>query len=599
MNNMLEEIDPIQLADDELRKINRHLEDDQKEMIRPMFLALQKEGSIFVGQGPTGLGKTYVIAATAKALVKSGKRVCIAVPTYAHLKDVMMTHLDHLNEPYKIIRGLSQLQEPQEGCPLLNHRRPTPIFCNTSKTSKTGPESETCENIQCTVRREIEEAKQSKLVLTVYHKLLAQPDLLNGFDVVIFDESHGLEAAVRSARISKVRVDDITVLENFLQETPDKFEDIKNSLGKLEGLTEIPLGFIERAIIDPIREILESVQAKIQEREKNGDQIPLDVLNAFYSLQASTRAIEKAGFHRFIAHERSVLAIPLQVTFQIYNAKNSAKRLSIGLISATIENPKLHANDSGFPYHSLAAPVVLESPRITKKFRNRPIIGLIDGPVLKKDPKSMEFYELARTEADKILGTILPLFQEPVLILCRNKLDARSIEQHLASLEEIKKRLYLLENEDSENDIDRVETNINKQIDLGRNIILTTASSKIWEGVNLKRLKLLVVDSLPYAMPEPYERRESGNWGSWKTSRSFRFMIRRLQQGIGRLMRTDDDLWGVVIVIDGRFYSQWKTIKSALPTHMTNKDIIKFIPREKLKSELDSTVDQLKKTRRE
>lgn len=591
---MPETADPVLLANEELKKINKSLKDDQKEMITPMFLALQKEGNVFVGQGPTGLGKTYVIGAVAKALVRNGKRVCIAVPTYAHLKDVMSKHLADLNEPYKIIRGLSQLQEPQEGCPLLDNKTPTSIFCNTSKSSKTGPESETCKNIQCTVRREIEEARQSRLVLTVYHKLIAQPDLLNGFDVVIFDESHSLEAAVRGARVSKVRRDDVIVLEKFLGGSADQFEDIKNALGRLEGLTEIPLNFIERAIIDPVRGILENVRDRIQDREKSGEQIPQEVQNAFYSLQAATRAIERAGFHRFIAHEGSVLAIPLQMTFQLHNVKSASKKLSVGLVSATVENPKLHANDSGFPYHSLAAPVVVESPRITKRFKSRPIMGLIDGPVLRKDPKSMDFYDIARQEANKILGTILPNFHEPVLILCRSKQDARSIQQHLASLDEVKKRLYLFESESLENDIDRVETNINRQIDSGRNIILTTASSKLWEGVNLKRLKLLVVDSLPYASPEPYEKRESGTWGSWKTSRSFRFMIRRLQQGVGRLMRTEEDLWGVVVVIDGRFAAQWKTIKSALPDHMTNKDIIKFVTREKLKSELHSAVSQLK-----
>jgi len=92
------------------------------------------------------------------------------------------------------------------------------------------------------------------------------------------------------------------------------------------------------------------------------------------------------------------------------------------------------------------------------------------------------------------------------------------------------------------------------------------------------------------------KKRESGSWGSWKTSRPFRFMIRRLQQGIGRLMRTDDDPWGIVIVVDGRFAAQWKTIKSVLPNHMTNKGIIKFVTREKLKTEFHSAVNQLKNT---
>lgn len=592
---MSDEIDPIELANNELKKSDKTLFPDQKEMITPMFLALQKEGTVFVGQGPTGMGKTYVIAAVAKALVKMGKRVCIAVPTYVHLKDVMGPHLKELNEPYAVIRGLRQLQAPHEGCPLLNNKIPTSIFCSPAKNSKTGPNSETCKDIMCTVRKEILAATESKLVLTVYHKLLSQPDQLHDFDVILFDESHGLEAAVRSYRISKVRKEDVIILQKFIGDTVDNLAGVKDALDQLEGLTDIPLGFVEREIIEPIREILHNVQEKIQEKERSGGTIPQEVENAFYSLQAATHAIEKAGFHRFIPHEGSVLAIPHQVTFAVRNVKKISEKLSIGLISATVENPRLHANDSGFPYHALSAPIVVESPRMTKRFKNRPLIGLIDGPVLRKDPKSTGFYDVAREEANKILANILPSFDEPVLILCRSKQDARSISSYLESLPDVKKRLYVFENENTEHDIDLIETNINRQIDAGKNIILTTASSKLWEGVNLKRLKLLVVDALPYAMPEPYERQDSRSWGSWKTSRPFRFMIRRLQQGIGRLMRTDDDPWGIAIVIDGRFAAQWKTIKGALPNHMTNKDILKFVTREKLKSELDSTVNQLRK----
>lgn len=591
---MSEEINPVELANTELKKIGKKLEQDQKEMITPMFLALQKEGNVFVGQGPTGMGKTYVIAAVSKGLVRMGKRVCIALPTYSHLKDVMSKHLLDLNEPFTVIRGLTHLGT-DEGCPLLKGAIPTSIFCSPSKHSKTGPNSERCKEIQCTVRKEMLAAAESKIVLTVYHKLLSNPELLKGFDVVIFDESHGLEAAIRSYRISRVRKEDVEVLKKFIGGFENEFEQIRNGLDQLDGLTEVPLGFVEREIIDPIRAILGKVQEKIQEREENFETIPQGVQSAFYSLQAATHAIEKAGFHRFIPHEGAVLAIPHQITFHLRDIKNQSKKLTVGLISATVENPRLHANDSGFPYQTLSPPIVSESPRITRRFKNRPIVGLIDGPVLRKDPKSMEFYDIARDEANKILGTIVPAFNEPTLILCRSRQDAKSIEEYLGTLDGVKSRLYTSEEGDAGVDLDKIETKYNEQIKAGKNVILTTSSSRVWEGANLKKLKLLVVDALPYATPEPYEKREAGSWGTWKTSRPFRFMIRRLQQGIGRLMRTDDDPWGVVIVIDGRFAAQWKTIKSVLPNHMTNKDITKFVAREKLPSEFHSIVTRFKK----
>lgn len=199
MQNLL---DPVRMAEDELSKHTISLYEEQKQMINTMFEALQRKGMVFVGQGPTGMGKTLVIGAVTKALVAQGKRVCIAVPTYTHLKEVMSYHLNLLGIEYAILRGLSAL-EPHEGCPLKGGEIPTPIFCSELRTALTGPDTDTCRNISCTVRKEKLTAEKAKVVLAVYHKLLSRPRLLSDFDVVIFDESHGLEPAVRHSRIPR------------------------------------------------------------------------------------------------------------------------------------------------------------------------------------------------------------------------------------------------------------------------------------------------------------------------------------------------------------------------------------------------------------
>ena len=73
------------------------------------------------------MGKTYVIAGVTKALVAQGKRVCIAVPSYTHLNDVMAKHLSEFEIPYVRLRGLSSLGK-DEGCPILNGAIPSSIF---------------------------------------------------------------------------------------------------------------------------------------------------------------------------------------------------------------------------------------------------------------------------------------------------------------------------------------------------------------------------------------------------------------------------------------------------------------------------------------
>jgi Rad3-related DNA helicase len=586
------DIDPIELSEVELQKKGVKFTDFQKEMINPMFQALRKKGTVFVGQGPTGMGKTYAIAAVTKALVADGKRVCIAVPSYTHLKEVMARHLEHVGVEYVVRRGLTAL-EKGEGCPLIGGNIPSPIFCSTKKDSKTGPHSEKCKEIMCTVRKELLAAKDAKVVVTVFHKLISQPEMLKDFDVVIFDESHGLEPALRHARVARVSKDDVDALRSFTNGQDEMFNEIGSSLDRLMNRTEIPVNYVERKIIEPLKTILPTVQESIQEREQNKQSINSGVISAFYSLEAAVRAIERAGSYTFVPHNGTVLAVPHNITFATRQMRDLSKNLSVGLISATIENVKFHANDSGFPYHTLAAPIQINGDRFVEWFKNRPIIGLIDGPVLRKDPKGGDFYSTARQEANKVIASILPSFEYPGLILCRSKEDARSIAQYLKNVSEIKDRLLLFDSEDAAEDPDKIETNVNNQIDAGKNIVLTTASSRLWEGINLKHLRLLVIDALPYASPQPYEKYEAQQWGSWRTSKTFRFMIRRVQQGIGRLMRTKDDPWGVVVVVDGRFTSQWNTIKPALPKHMISDDVTRFVPRERLKDEFESTVKRL------
>ena len=162
---MAEIIDPLKMLQDDLKRINKTVNPEQKEMVLPMFEALQKKGAVFVGQGPTGMGKTYVIGAVTKALVKQGKKVCVAVPSYVHLKDVMGKHFDDLNIPYVKIRGLSALEE-NEGCPLKGGVRPSPIFCND-------PTSDRCKDQDCIVRKELVDMEKADVVLMVFHKCSA------------------------------------------------------------------------------------------------------------------------------------------------------------------------------------------------------------------------------------------------------------------------------------------------------------------------------------------------------------------------------------------------------------------------------------------
>jgi len=591
---MEQPIDAVEITRTGLEKLQKTIYPAQKEMIAPMFEALQKKGIVFVGQGPPGMGKTYVVAGVTKALVQKGNRVCIAVPSYAHLKDVMRKHLTNLGVEFAILRGLSALEEG-EGCPLLKGALPTSIFCNDKEGAPTGPVSKACKNIDCTVRGELKKCSEAKVVLTVFHKLIHKPSLLSDFDVIIFDESHGLESALRNARIVKVRRSDILMMLEQFPQHKDILDQVVASIDRLASRSkeEVPSTFVERKIIEPFRQIFGNVQENMRKLVETGKSVDENLVNAYYSLYWSINSLEMLDQYRFVYHNEAVLGIPLKITFKPFQKVSGSKENSIALISATIESARFHANDCGFQFHTIAPPIQTSFHSIEARYRKRPIFGLIDGPILKIDPGDRSTYFLAREEANQILGSIVPLFKHPTLILCRNGTDANSIKTVLEKIHEVKDRLVMFEDEETKLELDAIETRLNKMIEKGQNIIVTTAASRLWEGANLKGLRFLVIDALPYASPQPWEKFETTAWGNWRTSKTFRFMIRKLQQGVGRLIRTDEDPWGIVIVVDGRFNAQWGTIRSVLPSYLTDSKILRFVARQKLRDELTAAITKL------
>jgi len=584
-------VDPVKYAE----QAGISFYEDQKEMARAMFEALKNKGVVFVAQGPTGMGKTYCIATVAAALADLGKKVCIAVPTYAHLETVAATHLKKLRIKFARLRGVTHLKK-DEGCPLKDGKIPSPLFCGGSNY---GPDKEKCKGINCVVRKEYEEAKKSQIVLTVYHKLLANPHLIQSFDVVFFDESHNLEPALRSTRTCQLRPEHIQRLASFLPEQAKVFKSLRRELEQLSKLpsaiSELPTSYVQSRLRDPLKEALDKVRKEIETLEfEKRIEIDPEVLEAYYALEHAVYAFTFVEAYRYLRTGKdTIMAIPQQVTFAPAYSPKMGIDCSIALISATIENAKLHAKDAGFPHHKLAPPVQIDidkAERLRKRFQRRPIFGLIDGPVLRKDPSDIDTYLKARNEANEIILKVVSIVDKPTLILCRSKTDQKSIEETLARSVFIRRRLYSLTEDDEALNVDLLAERINQEIKKGRNVVLASASSRLWEGVNIEELRFLIVDSLPYPAPEPLEKRQPG---PWKTSHTFRFMIRRLQQGIGRLIRNDQD-YGVVVVIDGRFNAHWKTLSSELPLYM--KEPLKFVRQNELYTEVKEAFSRLENT---
>lgn len=114
-----------------------------------------------------------------------------------------------------------------------------------------------------------------------------------------------------------------------------------------------------------------------------------------------------------------------------------------------------------------------------------------------------------------------------------------------------------------------------KQFSGGKNSILLGASS-FWEGIDLPEsaLELLIITRLPFDSPDEIMNRAHNKLLQQQGKNPFYHSelpkaTMRLRQGIGRLLRTEDD-HGVVVVLDPRLQTRryGKTILSSLPTDL-------------------------------
>lgn len=111
-----------------------------------------------------------------------------------------------------------------------------------------------------------------------------------------------------------------------------------------------------------------------------------------------------------------------------------------------------------------------------------------------------------------------------------------------------------------------------KQFSGGKNSILLGASS-FWEGIDLPKsaLELLVITRLPFDSPDEIMNRAHNNLLQQQGKNPFYHSelpkaVMRLRQGIGRLLRTEDDR-GIAVVLDPRLHTRryGKTILHSLP----------------------------------
>lgn len=514
--------------------------EEQNKMALHLVSALSSAKRVVTCQGPTGMGKSIVIDATALYYADRGKRVLISSPNYPQLNDNHQLTLNKMNIDVGISRGRTFYQTRGIQC-----TSPDPEAQDKCLKGK-------CMEPSCQIFQEINKAKSASIVLTVHHKISAIPSfpVREKFDILIIDESHNLP----------------DINENNKFETK-KSQELKIILGS-EGNARVnrvldndqPRKAQVKRLLPDLKRIAENNpnNSKLSHLVWNTSKIEHDRQTGGYTFYKSRKSVEVFG------------------------------NLSVALVSATIEEPIDHIRDCQYDKLNQAPSFILgKFNRFQKRFERRPVYVLRDGPILRKD--NTESYHKLRSEANQLIESLLLELTDIVtLVLCRSGSDAKAIRKHLASNKELANLLTSIDDSLVGNEEpDEIEAILKREIETNnKRLIISTAKSKLWEGANVPDLKCVIIDALPYKRPNPEEQKKDIRLGFQRKS-IFRFMIRRLQQGIGRLNRKDND-WGIAIIIDGRMYSGKRMIFSKLPNY------IKSYIKEHSKSDIVETVIKMK-----
>ena len=574
------ELDPVRLhderaggADDPAGPLRAY----QRQMTLRMFDALMTKEVVFVGQAPTAFGKTVVIRAVVLALIESGKRALIVEPTYSRLKE-LKGYLEPIGLLPTLLKSRNKFIEDGIVCPVIS-KRPNYLWCREQQRLEEQVGSG-CKGFTCEIKQQDTVLRETALGITVTAALVNRDSWLDQFDAAIFDESHTLPGQLEQNRIHSIGSEQLQKLRDY-SIGGEALRKATAFLEKNEARSEIRT--IGKTNIDmifggSISDVYSVVKESVN-REPAYEAVPATVRNAFHALEGVASAAEQSGNYKFVLSGDMIYAAPPSqfLNFRSPNRKSKVKT-SVALVSATIESPKYHANDCGFSQLGLVAPYVSDTNPVLERSEQR-IFGLIDGPSLKVTGEATD--DQTRVLANEIIIDVLSHFRHPTLILCRSERDKKRICAALSESEDLRSRIINVDDSQFET-ADDIEAHIRTEMSKGMDLVVATASSKLWEGANLD-IQFLVVDSLPYVPHDPWKSRQ----GSWVNSKPFRTMIRRFQQGVGRLIRGPGQ-WGVCVVVDGRLHAQWKIIRSQLPLYLTQDVVI--TRRDKLVEEIQTFV---------
>jgi Rad3-related DNA helicase len=502
--------------------------DYQTSAIYEIIKALKKGQDVALTL-PTGTGKTHIYLPIAMAAADSGYRVCVAVGTNLLIDQLMEKYVTQFNyqiQPH-VVKGIEHYI-----CML------TGDMADYSRCTKEQREECTKKEISCDVLTTMREMGEYPFILTNFHKFLSASSE-NSFDLVILDDSHSFENAVSDkfqVRIPYYQIDKIykkyngnnDIISDFVGNFLDLFD---------EAFTIIPNGKLhQRLSNETIMQIsklenydeLNKILIEIDDVERNILRDLLWFVDCCKNSTINTFYIQKDYYQQNDPSEAALIARKTD-TFQERILNSIFKEAKVILASATPGNIKVHANKcTNRKYNKEEITVIPTTfPEIIENWFS----GLT---ILETSDLLNDGVDAMRSKAE-IASILLGNIPGKALLLFKSYRDQRLAEGILKA-RVMRKITFIDEGLDNEEVQKLVED---------AEIIMASASSRLWEGIDIRQLKFEIIFSLPFIRPPVHIAED----------RSFPFVVRkmliRLQQGIGRLIRKADDK-GICVVLDNR-----------------------------------------------
>ncbi len=505
----------------------------QMDTIRECVEAINEKQDVHIDL-PTGTGKTFVFAPIAIEFAESGLRVAVLSPTKYMQQKILK---DFENFPggklAEVVYGKTEYH-----CPKLS-ASVDDWFCHEKKDTECREEK-----IICDVIKAQETMEKGNLVLTNYSKFLST-HLEKGFDMIIMDDSHSFEAIKEQAYQR-------TVLYRLLQRLYERYAAdnvLKTFLGTLLDIFD---DAFERAIPpeshsgplgeDYVKQIAETsipqneAEILIEHIKVVNDTKDKRILrDAYWFVNACKKSTQ---FNFYISkdwydeNERSMAQLIARQSDQVQMFRMRKRFGSARVLFATATPVDIIAHASFCTQRNpddLSLSVVPgEKPEIVKHWFDNLVIYLTSGIGDTREEESMN-------RAIDLTFNILSNFDIKTLLLFKNYRDQNRVYERLGGKFS---HLFFVEEDQDEDEIREL---VNRA-----RIILASASSRLWEGIDIDGLRLAIIYSLPYIRPPVHL---TGNKGFAYNSR---VMLMRLQQGIGRIVRKEMD-YGACVLMDNRF----------------------------------------------